>query len=268
MSATAEKALRVLEALSTHSAPVRLADLSRELNINKSTTYRLLEKMGQLGYVRQDETNGRYMMTARMWEIGVRAFQGFDARAWARPYLERIEREVQETSVLAILEMRDVIIVDKRDSTQAVQTFSPLGSRTPLHCSSLGKAFLMADPELIGRLKRPLQRFTEHTVTSVRQLRNEIAKAQQEQVATAFNEFSDGVSGVAAPALDANSNARAVIGVTLPSMRAEGAHLELAKSVVRQNAYELSRALGYSGSAPIEQPPAKAAKTLLSTPGR
>jgi len=246
MSATVEKALRILELLSTYSAPVRLAELSRELGMNKSTTYRMLEKMGQLGYIRQDEVNGRYLMTTRMWEIGVRAFQRLDIRALGLPYLQQIERNVHETAVLAILDRHDVVIVEKCDSSQAVQTLSPLGSRTPLHCSSLGKAFLMTDPEGFTKwVKRPLQSFTDHTITSMRDLRKEIGKARQEHVATAFNEYSEGVSGVSAPVLGVDAKPLAVIGITLPSIRAEGAHLEQAKTVVREKASEFSRSMGF-----------------------
>lgn len=246
MSATVEKALKVLELLSTYSAPVRLAELSRELGMNKSTTYRMLEKMGQLGYIRQDELNGRYMLTTRMWEIGVRAFQRFDIRSWGRPYLQKIEREAHETAVLAILDNHDVVIVEKCNSSQAVQTFSPLGSRTPLHCSSLGKAFLMVHAEdFSSLLNKPLQRFTDHTITTIRDLRKEIDHAKQEGVTTAFDEFSVGVSGVSAPILGVDAKALAVIGITLPSVRAEGTHLEHAKKVVREQAAEFSRSMGY-----------------------
>ena len=250
MSSTVEKALRVLELLSTYSAPVRLAELSRELGMNKSTTYRMLEKMGQLGYVRQDEVNGRYMMTTRMWEVGVRAFQRLDIRALGRPYLQQIERKVHETAVLAILDGHDVVIVEKCESSQAVQTLSPLGSRTPLHCSSLGKAFLMTDPEGFTKwVKRPLQSFTEHTITTIRDLRKEIMQARQEHVAVACNEYSEGVSGVSAPVLGVDAKPLAVIGVTLPSIRAESSHLEQAKIVVREKAAEFSRSMGYVANA-------------------
>ena len=247
LSGTVEKALRVLELLSTYDTPVRLADLSRELDMNKSTTYRMLERMSQLGYVRQDEPNGRYMLTVRMWEVGVRAFRRFDIRSWARPYIKQIERR-PETAILAILDGQEVVIVDKFDSARAVQTYSPLGSRSPVHCSSLGKAFLMADLEgLLRLLKKPLQSFTSHTITSVRDLRDEIATAQRAGVATAFDEFEDGVSGVSAPIIGVAGTALGVIGITLPSMRAKGEYLDNARSVVRDKAARLSIAMGYAG---------------------
>lgn len=250
MSATVEKALKVLELLSTYAEPVRLSELSRKLGMNKSTTYRMLETMGQLGYVRQDEADARYMMTTRMWEIGVRAFQRFDIRIWARPYLEQIESEIHETAVLATFDGADVVIVEKRDSSQAVQTFSPIGSRTPLHCSSLGKAFLMTDLEAFaGGLKNPLQRFTPQTITTVRALRSEIARAKQEGVATAFDEYREGVSGISAPVLGVDRKVLAVIGVTLPTMRAQGPNFDHAKSVICQKAAEFSRTMGF-----VEEP--------------
>lgn len=244
---TIEKALRVLELLSTYDAPVRLAELSRDLGMNKSTTYRMLERMGHMGYVRQEEPNGRYMLTTRMWEIGVRAFRHFDVRVWARPFLEAIEREVRETAVLAIIDRGDVVIVDKCESTQAVQTFSPLGSRTPVHSSSLGKAYLMIDPEgLLTQRRLSLQRFTPHTLATLRDLKQNIEKARAEGVAVAFDEHAEGVSGVAAPVVGVDGAVLAVVGVTLPTMRAEGERLEKAKSVVREEAAKLSRVLGAS----------------------
>ncbi|WP_168201617.1 IclR family transcriptional regulator [Phreatobacter aquaticus] len=247
MSETAEKAIKVLELLSTYDAPVRLVDLSLGLKMNKSTTYRLLEKMRQLGYVRQDEPNGRYMLTVRMWEVGVRAFRRFDMRFWARPYLEKIHQATNETTVLAVLDGGEVVIVDKIDSLQAVQTFSPLGSRSPLHCSSLGKAFLMTnlDRLLLGRTE-PLQAFTPNTVTTFAKLRQDIAVALEDGVAVAFDEYREGVSGVSAPVHGVEGVALGAIGITLPTSRAKGAPLAKAKAAVREGAIELSRALGRS----------------------
>lgn len=247
MSATVEKSLRVLEVLSSHDTPVRLADLSRELGMNKSTTYRMLETMSQMGYVQQDQPNGRYLITTRMWEIGVRAFQRLDIRAWAIPYLEKIRNETRETAVLAIGDGQDVVIIEKSDSSQAVQTFSPLGSRTPMHCSSLGKAFLMVDTEdKLSRLKQPLHAFTPNTITTLTALRSEIAKATASGVALAFDEFAEGVSGIAAPVVGVDRKVHAMIGITIPTIRAGGDSFERAKDIVRVHAQEFSRAAGHS----------------------
>lgn len=246
MSTTVEKALKVLELMSAHGAPMRLADLSRELGMNKSTTYRLLEKMGQLGYVRQGD-DSRYMLTTRMWAIGVRAFRNFDLRAWAEKHLEDLARETGETAVLAVPEGAEVVIIDKRESVQAVKTMSPLGSRSPVHVSSLGKALLMVDADRILPGIKRLSKHTPRTIATLPALRAEIERARAAGLAEGFDEFTEGVSGVSAPVQGVDGGLLGAIGVTLPSMRCTDAHLATIRAAVKSHAERLSRVLAGVG---------------------
>lgn len=246
MSTTVEKALKVLELMSAHGAPMRLADLSRELGMNKSTTYRLLEKMGQLGYVRQGD-DSRYMLTTRMWAIGVRAFRNFDLRAWAEKHLEDLARETGETAVLAMADGAEVVIIDKRESIQAVKTMSPLGSRSPMHVSSLGKALLMVDADRILPGVKRLSKHTDKTITSLTALKTDLARARAAGVAEAFDEFTEGVSGVSAPVQGVDGGLLGAIGVSLPSMRCTPEHLALIRAAVKSHAERLSRVLAGVG---------------------
>lgn len=246
MSGTVGKALRLLELLSTYDTPVRLSELSRDAEMNKSTAYRMLETMRQLGYVQQDEPNGRYMITTKMWQIGVRAFQRLDIRNIAKPYLDTLAKETDEPAVLAIIEGNDVVIVDRAASSQAIQTVSQIGSRTPIHCSSLGKAFLMVEPEeKLQQIKRPFQQFTPRTITRIADLRQDVDAAIAAGVATAFDEYDEGVSGVSAPILGSDGKVHCTIGITLPTSRAEGEPFEACKAIVREQADQFSAQLGY-----------------------
>lgn len=244
MSTTVEKALKVLELLSTYGHPVRLTELSVALKMNKSTTYRLLEKMHQLGYVRRHSDDSRYMLTTRMWAIGVRAFRNFDLRAWTRSHLEDLAREVQETAVLAVLEGLDVVIIDKCESAQAVQTMSPLGSRSPMHCSSLGKALLMGNLDVLFPQLKRLQKFTDKTITTLPALRAEIETARAAGVTEAYDEYEEGVSGLAAPIFGVDGALLGVIGVTLPTSRVEPSNIEAIRKAVLDHSQRLSKTLG------------------------
>ncbi|MGE4324709.1 MAG: IclR family transcriptional regulator [Pseudodonghicola sp.] len=247
MSGTVGKALRLLELLSTYDTPVRLSELSRDAGMNKSTAYRMLESLRNLGYVQQDEPNGRYMITTKMWQIGVRAFQRLDVRNIARPYLDTLARETDEPAVLAIMEGKDVVIVDRAASSQAIQTVSPIGSRSPIHCSSLGKAFLMVDTEeKLQNLKRPLQQFTPKTITRLADLRKNVEEAVATGIATAFDEYDEGVSGVSAPIIGSDGKVHCIIGITLPTTRVGGESFEACKKIVREQADLFSAQLGYT----------------------
>lgn len=243
---TVGKALRLLELLSSYDAPVRLSELSRDAGMNKSTVYRMLESLRNHGYIQQDEPNGRYMMTTKMWQIGIRAFQRQDIRTTAKPYLDALARETDEPAVLAILEGLEVVIIDRSASSQAVQTVSMIGSRTPIHCSSLGKAFMMGlQDEGLQYLKLPLRQFTPKTITRIADLRENVKQAVAAGIATGFDEFDNGVSGVAAPVMGGDNKVHCAIGITLPSVRAEGPSFERCKDAVREQARLLSAQLGY-----------------------
>ncbi|MEI5681738.1 IclR family transcriptional regulator [Mesorhizobium sp. CGMCC 1.15528] len=218
MSGTVEKALTLLELLSSYDAPVRMAELSRAAAMNKSTTFRMLEVMSQLGYVTQDEPNGRYMMTTRMWEIGVRAFHRQDLRAAARPYLQELVDATGETALLTSRDGPHVIIVEKVDCAQHLQAIAPLGSRSPVHASSFGKAFLMAElePKLTDL---ELIRFTDKTITDVEALRADIDEARHSGATVGIDEYREGVSGVAAPVIGTDGVAYGAIGISLPTFR-------------------------------------------------
>lgn len=244
MSGTVDKALTLLELLSTYDEPVRLADLARAAGMNKSTAFRMLETMARLGYVTQDEPNGRYMMTTRMWEIGIRAFQRNDLRSLARPYLQRMVDETNETALLSQRSGDDMVILEKVDCSQALQMMAPLGSRSPLHASSFGKAFLMSEPPAaIAALT--LTRFTEHTITDHAGLLVDLAAANRAGVATGSQEYRLGVSGVAAPVHGPDGRVHAVIGISLPTIRVTAESRARLIASVANAARDFSEQLGY-----------------------
>ncbi|MDP3342427.1 IclR family transcriptional regulator [Frigidibacter sp.] len=250
MSGTVEKALKLLELLSKYDGPVRMAELSRAADMNKSTAYRMLEVMSQMGYVTQDEPNGRYMMTTRMWEIGVRAFQRNDLRVAARPYLQELMEQTEETAILTRRDGCDVIIVEKVDCAQQLQAMVPLGSRSPIHASSFGKAFLMVEPaDRVLALGPDLKRFTEQTITDLGALQANLDKARIEGAAVGVNEYREGVAGVAAPVIGTDGVTYGAIGISLPSFRLTDAARTRFLTAVSEVARRFSEQIGHRLSA-------------------
>jgi IclR family transcriptional regulator, KDG regulon repressor len=260
MSETVEKAFRLLELLSTYDGPVRMGGLSRAANMNKSTTHRMLEVMSQMGYVAQSEPNGPYRLTTKMWEIGVRAFQRSDLRAVARPFLEGLVERSGETAILTRRDGSEVVIVEKVDCAQHLQAIAPLGSRSPIHASSFGKAFLMMEnPDRLTSLSESLTRFTDRTITDIGAFKANLAKARADGVGVGVDEYREGISGVAAPVIGTDGATYGAIGVSLPTVRMTPETLPKLVSSVSDIAKRFSEQIGYSGSA--WPPPCAASET-------
>ncbi|WP_289628973.1 IclR family transcriptional regulator domain-containing protein, partial [Escherichia coli] len=69
----------------------------------------------------------------------------------------------------------------------------------------------MVDTEdKLARLKQPLRAFTANTITTLAALRADIEKATASGVALAFDEFAEGVSGIAAPVVGVDRKVHAM----------------------------------------------------------
>jgi DNA-binding IclR family transcriptional regulator len=90
-------------------------------------------------------------------------------------------------------------------------------------------------------------------------LKVELTRAARNKYAVNRGEWRDGVGGVAAPVFDATGSSVAALGISGPLARLTSARMKSMAPRVIALAQELSRALGYPGSA-VD------AKTLTAAP--
>ncbi|MGG5807681.1 IclR family transcriptional regulator [Falsiroseomonas sp. CW058] len=226
MSATVEKALQLIEAMARGGGPLGVSQLGRELKLNKSTVYRLVDTLVRHGYAEQDPATGRYALTVKMWEMGVGVVRGMGLRQAARPLLEAEAEATGEATLLGIVQDRDALIIDKVDSRQPLQIFSPLGARVSLCSSSLGRALLaFQPPEVVEAVAAGFAPVTPHGVQTRDALLAELARVRQEGCARSADEWQVGVAGVAAPIRGADGRVAGAFCITGPSSRLVPARL-------------------------------------------
>ena len=84
MSASVEKTLQLIEALGRCTGPAGISELGRDLQLNKSTVYRLVDTLVRQGYAQQDPETRHYALTTKLWEMGVGVVRGMGLRQAAR----------------------------------------------------------------------------------------------------------------------------------------------------------------------------------------
>lgn len=248
MSATLEKALSLIEALSEAKEPCGVTQLGRQLNLNKSTVHRLLDTLCRHGYARQDPATERYMLSTKMWELGVGIIDRLELRTVARPYLEAAAKETGETALLTIRDELAAVIIDKVDSIQPLQIFSQLGARILLHSSSVGKAFLVDfTPEQLDELASTLVKRTERSPATREELLAEVEKTRQKGYAVSVDEWRIGVAGVGAPIRGVGGDIIGSLGITGPTSRLSRKELARLGEKSLAIAGQISTAMGHRG---------------------
>jgi DNA-binding IclR family transcriptional regulator len=221
--ASVDNALRVLDLIKSRRT-VRVADVSAELGIARSSAHRLLTTLRHRGYLRQDSATKAYGAGPALVEVGLAAVRDIDVRRLARPHMERLSQEVGETVSLLLLQQEGVrvVFVDSIEGPQSVRVGSRTGLTMPAHCNSGGKAMLAALPpetlrELFG--DGPLATMTEASIATLVDLEAELERVRGAGYATNFGESEDDISAVGVAISGLASEAVAAFSAAAPAAR-------------------------------------------------
>lgn len=218
-----DKALRLIEFLADRGQPMRLKDISAGLSLNPSTTLRFLTSLIESGYVAQDIETSQYYLTYKIVAIGQKVKESNQASRIISPYLKTICENVHETICLAIERNNQVVYLDVAEGpAQIIKAMTRIGNIAPLHCTGIGKLFLLNYTEaqidsII--LSKGLQRFTQYTITTKEALLNELAEVKNNGYALDREECELGACCIAFPIYDYTGKIIAGISVTGPSIR-------------------------------------------------
>lgn len=241
-----ERGLAILEYFAA-SREATAGMVAESLGLSRSATYRIVETLRELGYLEINPASERLRLGVRAAELGMAALSGIDVVRLAPAYLQGLVETTSETVFMAVVDDDAVVYVYKEEGPQSVTMSSRLGSRRPLHCTGLGKAYMSALPEearrsLIGRLD--LRRFTPNTITDAGALERELGLVARRGYAVDNVEVEEGVACYAAPVLDHRGVPVAAVSVAGPAERifAKGERLG---ELVAKTTTDLSRRLGY-----------------------
>jgi IclR family transcriptional regulator, acetate operon repressor len=178
---TADRTLDVFELFASEQRPLNLSEISELLGIPLSSSHALIKTLQARGYLYDVGRRQGYFPTTRMQDITQAIARAVPVLAAIRPMLSALRDETGETVVLAKRQGDDVTYVDVYESARTVRWSTFAGELKPLHSTSSGKAILSclspaALDELLARL--PFERRTDATLTSARELREQLEKGR------------------------------------------------------------------------------------------
>jgi IclR family acetate operon transcriptional repressor len=229
-----ERAFAVLGALT--DGPVGVTEVAERVELPKSTVARLLGSLVREGVVEQVPGDTRYRLGARIVTLAAGVVPLRSMVALARPVLVELASALGEAAGLSVPDGFAVHYVDQVDTAQQVQIRDWTGTRAPMHAVSSGLVLLALLPPstLDAFLARPLERFTDRTVTEPAAIRSRLADVRRDGYAWVHEEFAEGLNSVAAPIEDRTGVVVAAVHMHGPSYRFPGAkdEAEIAATVV------------------------------------
>ena len=218
----------VLERVAAMPEGGLLREVAAGVNLPKSTVHRLLGDLIALKYVRQEGEGGKYRLTARMFEVGSTSVGRMDFVSLARPFLDHLANELEETIHLVVRDGADVVYVYKAEAGH-LRLSSRLGLRVPMYCTGVGKAILATLPgaEVEGLLSTmELRPITDKTIRSVAEMYEQLKQTRTRGWAVDDEENELGIRCVAVALPGHGGEAEVAFSISGPAARMSDARME------------------------------------------
>lgn len=214
-SQTLLRGLDVIEAVA--QGPLALPELARQLGLTRSTTHRLATALIERNYLTFAPRVG-YQFGPKLLELGFLAQQQTDLVQVARPHLETLAAQTEDTVHLGVRDDDRALYLDKIPGRRRVEISSRIGDRQPLTSTGLGKALILSEGPAYWRKVFDTDQASGSPVADYATWLAQMQNYGVEGYAFDLEENEDLIRCVAAPVRDASG---AIIGAISVSSAAQ-----------------------------------------------
>lgn len=244
-----DRGLGLLELIA--GQPLTVREIAELTEMPRTTVARLVGALERHGYVARSET-GSFILGAHVLTLAAQWHRQTGLVQVARPHLERLVRQTEETGHIMIREGAHVVCVDYVESRAPIRLSIRIGMEVPLNAGAHAKVLLAFAPEPLidDALAGRLQALTPRTYVDPEALRDELARIRREGCAESRGEVDIGANAVAAPIHDSGGEVVASVGISWPDQRNgdQPSWVEL-RSAALETAAAISSELGYQTEA-------------------
>lgn len=214
-----ERGLDLLELLSADRQPATVADLTRRLNLPRSSVFRLLHTLEDKGYLQVDPTGKTFVLGARVLQLGYQFLASRDVVQLARGDIEALARATGISAHLVVRDGRDIVYVLHALGSSTFVSNLGIGDRLPAHATPTGQ-FLLSNlsSEELAKLYRgvKLEPTSPQSPKSIVALAKVIATAAAAGYLVSLGAVHRGGMTIAAPVRDAGGHVVAGVDISGP----------------------------------------------------
>ncbi len=242
---SAEKTVMLLKLLGQAPYVHGVTELGEKIECTKSGTYKLLTALVRGGLAAQTASH-KYTLGPAVYLLGKTYEDKIGLSKMIKPYLARLRDLTGENASFSMLIDGKAVLIHREESRQLIRLVGSVGQERPLHAGATGKVLgAFQDEEVTRRrlMEKPLEAYTERTITSPEALLEEYRRIREQGYAIAEGELHIETMGVGAPIRDASGQVWAAIAIGAPRMRVDEAKKERYIFLVKETAREISQEL-------------------------
>jgi DNA-binding IclR family transcriptional regulator len=243
------KALRVLKMICNSSRNPGISEIAATLSLAKSTTHGILAALETTGWVLRDPITRKYTCGHAVKDLAGRANVRIALVDQARPFLEKLGKELDEDIFLGICTGYQLLILDQVESSKELKIRARPGTRISKFAGAAGKIFMAYhEPQVVKEIlqKEPMPVFTPHSITDPNRYLAELEKVRVSGIAKDMEEYLPNVWAVAVPIFYGKKTRRRMVAafwVVGISSESDRQRMQIAERMGRATGEALSRAI-------------------------
>lgn len=206
MLKTVDTALSVLR-MFTRDKPVWGGrELAKELDMNHTKIYRILETLEKNGFVLKDSVTKKYSLGYSILELGMTMYEGTNIKEVIYPILEGLSNKAGESIFLTALDKDEAITLEVVQPENKVKYSVSVGSRAPLYVGASYRAILayLPDEQIATILGTDtLKKYTSNTMVEPESIKQELSNIRERGWAISKGEYTEDVIAIAVPLFEA-----------------------------------------------------------------
>lgn len=241
------RAVAILDCFQENQPDLGVREIARQLDLHPSTVGRILTTLTSLEILSQDPETRRYSMGSKVLKWSSLYMSNVDLRVVARPYMQELNRNTEETISLDIPDGQTRLCIERIESPHKLRWVKQLGERMPFFASASGRALLaFMDPDKRDAIlaETPFEQLTSHTTTDLNIFRKELALTRKRGFAVSESERVEGVSCIAAPIFDASEKIIGAITISGPGTRFSQQTISEYAELLTKTTDKISQAMG------------------------
>jgi DNA-binding IclR family transcriptional regulator len=197
-----DKGLDILELLAGQETPMAMPEIARALGRSKAEIYRMLLALETRGYITRGDNDDRYMVTGRLFDLGMRAPPIRNLHDAALPVMHELAERTQQSCHMGVISGDQIVVVARVESPASVGFAVRVGYRVQLLDSTSARVICAFQPPARqAELQRVLAR-SAPSKAALSRFQAQLAAIVKHGYVAEPSRTAEGIHDVAAPIFD------------------------------------------------------------------
>jgi IclR family transcriptional regulator, KDG regulon repressor len=248
MNVTIVKSMDILD-LFISNPKLSLHEIIQLSGKPKTSIHRILGSFEAIGFLEKDN-EGYYHLGLKLLQLGHLVSERLDVSKISLPYMNQLYKEVEETTMLAILRGNESVVVASVEADQPIKLRSKIGEKTPLYAGSSSRiilAFLSEKEQETYISKTTLEKLATNTILDKDELQQVLKEARENGYTISKSEVGDLTVGLSAPIFNHKNMVIAALTIAGVYTNITDEKIPILVKKIKDAAKEISFKLGYKG---------------------